>query len=306
VGGAGGAVLACTLLVPSDEVQCATASDCRARGPAFATAVCVASVCQVGGDAGASPEAGANDPWACLDRATLESDPAAAVDVQIITYNALSPVTFGGSLDGGNDLTLVAYAPEIGVTVVACSSLDPVCASPIAGPTLTDDAGVARLVVAGSFNGFYSLTRSDSVPSLFYPGRLVEGESSIGFPTSLVSRTSYTALQGSLGIASNLDTDAGPGLVAVTQYDCNERRASGAVFTATPVAARTLYVANGLPSNSATQTSSDGSGLLVDVPAGSVSIASTLAGPNARPLVDVNVLVRSGSITLVKLRPRVR
>jgi hypothetical protein len=294
------AAAACTLLVSSDEVQCATSADCLARGPAFANAACVANVCRVAGDAGVS------GPWSCLDEATLASDPAAAVDVQIITYNALAPVTFGGSLDGGNDLTLVSYTPQTGVTVAACSPLDSVCSSPTAGPVPSDDAGVARLVVPGSFGGFYSLTRSDSVPSLLYPGRLVEGESNVGLPTSLVSRSSYTALQQTLGIASNLDTDAGPGLVAVTQYDCNEVRAAGAVFAATPVAARTLYGANGLPSTSATQTSSDGSGLLIDVPAGSVSIASSLAGPNGRPLVDVNVLVRSGSITLVKLRPRVR
>jgi hypothetical protein len=313
VGVAGGAsivastaVLACSLLVPADEAQCATVDDCRARGPAFANAVCVASVCRVASDAGAPHEAGANDPWACLDEAPPPSAPTGDVDVQVLLYNALAGVTFGGTVDGGNDLTLVAYVPEVGVSATACSSLDPDCAFPIAGPTSSDDGGIALLRVPGSFSGFYALSRSDSVSSLFFPGRLLGGEPAVTFPTSLTSSAGFSALESSLGITANRDADAGPGLVAVTQYDCNDRRAGGVVFAATPASTRTLYLQNGFPSTSATKTAPDGSGLLVDVPSGAVSIASSLVAQGNRPLDQLNVLVRSGAITLVKLRPRTR
>jgi hypothetical protein len=300
------ALLACSLLVPADEAQCATADDCHARGPSFANAVCVANVCRVASDAGAPHEAGANDPWACLDGTPLPSDPTGDVDVQVLLYNALGGVTFGGTVDGGNDLTLVSYVPEVGVSATACSSLDPDCASPIAGPTSSDDGGIALLRVPGSFSGFYALSRPDSVPSLFFPGRLLVGEPGVTFPTSLTSTANFSALQSTLGITANRDADAGPGLVAVTQYDCNDRRAGGVAFAATPPSTRTLYLENGFPSTSATKTAPDGSGLLVDVPSGSVSIASTLVAQGNRPLDQLNVLVRSGAITLVKLRPRTR
>ena len=159
----------------------------------------------------------------------------------------------------------------------------------------------------GAFDGFYTLTRSDSVSSLFFPGRLLEGEPNVTFPTSLTSTASYSNLQAVTGIAANQDTDGGPGLVAVTQYDCNDLRASGVTFAVNPAAARIVYVAaNGLPNTSALATAANGAGLLVNAPAGDVTITSSLAAPGNRVLDTESVLVRSGGITLVKLRPRAR
>jgi hypothetical protein len=298
---------ACSLLVSSDEVQCATSDDCVARGPTFTSATCVANVCRVAGDAGTSVEPDASDPWGCLDENPSPSSMAAEVDVQIVLYNGFDSFTFGGSRDGGTDLTLLAYTPQPGVTVAACGALDPACASPVSGPTTSDDAGVARLMVPGAFTGFYSLAQDGSVPSFFYPGnRLLAGEPSVSFPTSETTETSFTELQAAFNIDVNQDVDAGPGTVSLTQYDCNDRHASGVAFTVAPAPAHTLYLANGLPSTTATQTSPDGVGVLVNVPAGGASITSTLVGQNNRVLGTANVLVRSGSLTLVYLRPRAR
>ena len=296
-------LLACTLLLDDSQVQCASTADCRARGPAFANAVCVASVCQQG-DAGAASDAGSG-PWDCLEGPPIPS-PVGMVDVEIVLYSALGTTSFGGSVPGGNDLTLLSYTPQPGVNVAACQSLDTACSTPIM-PTTSDDAGIARLSVPGAFDGFYTLTRSDSVSSLFFPGRLLEGEPSVTFPTSLTSTASYSRLQVVTGIAANQDTDGGPGLVAVTQYDCNDLRASGVTFAVNPAAARIVYVAaNGLPSTSALATAANGAGLIVNAPAGDVTITSSLAAPGNRGLDTESVLVRSGGITLVKLRPRAR
>ena len=68
---AGTTLLACTLLLDDSQVQCASTADCRARGPAFANAVCVASVCQQG-DAGAASDAGSG-PWDCLEGPPIPS-----------------------------------------------------------------------------------------------------------------------------------------------------------------------------------------------------------------------------------------
>jgi hypothetical protein len=286
---------ACSVLVPSDEVQCATSDDCHARGPAFASAVCVASVCQ----------ASSGGPWDCLDQPSAPGvDPASQVDVQILLYNAFGSYTFGGSVDGGSDLDLLAYTPQTGVSVAACSPIDPSCANPLAGPVTNDDAGVASLSVSGNFTGFYALSRSDSLSALFYPGtRLIAGGPT-SFPTAMTSTANFMLLQASLGIPANGDTDAGPGLVSLTQFDCNDRHAAGVVFASSPSPERTLYDYNMIPIASDAGTAAAGVGLLINVPAGTASITSALAGPNGRVLSQASVLVRSGHITLVELRPR--
>ena len=60
---------------------------------------------------------------------------------------------------------------------------------------------------------------------------------------------------------------------------------------------------DGFPDMNATATATNGAGLLVNVPAREVEVTSNIG---TRALGDVNVLVRSGGITLVKLRPRAR
>jgi hypothetical protein len=286
---------ACSVLVPSNEAQCATSDDCHARGPAFASAICVANVCQ----------ASSGGPWDCLDQPSAAGvDPASQVDVEILTYDAFGSYTFGGTVDGGNDLSLVDYTPQTGVTVAACSPIDPSCANPLAGPVTNDDAGVASLSVPGNFTGFYALERSGSLPGLFYPGtRLIAGGPT-SFPTSMTSTANFMLLQASLGIAANGNTDAGPGLVSLTQFDCNDRHAAGVVFATSPSAERILYIHNMLPTASDGGTAVEGAGVLINVPAGTVSVTSSLAGPNGRVLSTTSVLVRSGHITLVELRPR--
>jgi hypothetical protein len=296
---------ACSLFVPTNEVQCATSDDCHARGPAFASAVCVANVCQAAGDGGIAGD-GAPDPWACLDQPSAPgADPSSQVNVRVLLYDVFSPFTFAGALDGGTDLTLLEYTPQVGVSASACVTLDSDCTHPVAGPTLSDDAGIASLDVPGGFVGFYSLQRSDSVPAYFYPGtRLLAGAPTVSFPTSVTASANYLSLQAALGIPANSDTDAGPGLLSITQFDCNDRHAGGVTFASNPPGAETLYLENTFPSSTAKSTDIEGAAIMVNVPAGSATVTSTLVGQNNRVLMTQNVQVRSGSITLVELRPR--
>jgi hypothetical protein len=305
---ASGTMFACSLLVPADELQCTTADDCHARGPTFAKATCVANLCQLPRDAGAGDagtgDAGANDPWGCLDQPSLGSDPSPNVNMPIVLYDEFGQYTFGGSRDGGSDLTLAHYTPQSGVAVTACSELDVACLSPISGPTTSNDSGIAVMTVPGSFNGFFGLSEPGGVPSTFYAGRVLSGDSTNGYPTAEISQTSFSELQMSLNIPVNSNTDAGPGIVAVTQFDCNDRHAAGVAVGSSPAPAQTVYLDNGLPSTSAKVTSADGEGVLVNVPPGGAIVTTTLPGQNNRAIGTANVVVRSGGLTLVFIRAR--
>jgi hypothetical protein len=301
------AVPACSLLVPTNELQCSTSDDCRARGPSFASAVCVANVCQSGStDAGVASEGGA--AWDCLGQPPAPgASPASQVDVQVLFYDAFGSYQFGGTVDAGSDLNVLGYSPQSGVTVSACAPLDPICMTPTAGPVMTDDGGIASLTVPGDFVGFYELSQPGAVPSLFYPAArlLATDQPMTTFPTSMTSEADYMALQASLGIPANSNTDAGPGLLSVTQFDCNDRHAAGVVFTSSPAPEETLYLtASMIPIMTDAGSSSEGAGVLVNVPSGSATVTSALAGPNGRMLSTATVLVRPGTITLVYLRPR--
>ncbi len=309
---ASGTTFACSLLVPADELQCATADDCHARGPTFAKATCVANLCQLPHDAGAvdagAGDAGPNDPWGCLDQPSLGSDPSPNVNMPIILYDEFGQYTFGGSRDGGSDLTLAQYTPQSGVTVAACSELDVACLSPISGPTTSNDAGIAVMMVPGSFNGFFGLERARGRAVDVLRGPDLPGDSTNGYPTAEISQTSFSELQMSLNIPANADTDAGPGIVSVTQFDCNDRHAAGVAVGSSPAPAPTIYLDNGLPSTSAKVTSADGAGVLVNVPPGGAR--------RSRPPFQARTTARSAprtswsdprlGLTLVFIRARSR
>jgi hypothetical protein len=303
-----GSVFACTLLVPANGVQCSTSDDCQARGPQFAGSVCVANIC-LSGDAGADD----TGPWGCLNTTPEPSDPNQQVDVQIVFYDAFQPYTLGGSTDGGTDLDLVNYAPQTGVTVLACDALDPDCQSPVAPPATSDDAGVASLVVPGGFTGFYRLDLDGYVPTYLYAGaRLLAGQPKVSFPAAMTSEAEYSALQAAFSTSVNADQDAGPGVVTVTQFDCLDKHAPGVAFTSSPAPAQTLYLASGgIPSPGTMQTQAgEGAGVLLNVPSGGANITATLLGaPDAGPAQVVstaNVVVHPGTFTVVYLRPRTR
>jgi hypothetical protein len=324
----------CTVLVPSDEVQCATSADCTARGPAFGNAVCVANVCELpdsgtdGGsapyrdaapprdatmspaddagevDGGETPDSDADDPFECLNTAPVLADPTQIVDVQLVLYDAFQTTGFEWATGTGDDLTLTAYAPEVGINVRACTALDPSCDTPASGPVATDDAGVARLMVKGAFTGFYRLSCDGYVPSMFYAGpHLLAGESSLTLPISATSDANYAMLMTYLGVSANTDFDAGPGLISVTQFDCYDRHVPGITFVVSPSADRTLYLETGFPSLEATMTSDEGAAALVNVPAGTATVTSMLG---SRTISSESVVVRPGVITYLYLRPRAR
>ncbi len=260
----------------------------------------------------------ARTPW---PRATAESQPTAgrtrtirgdawirarrpsgtaSIDVQFwVLYDAVSAVVYGGAVDGGTDLDILDYAPQPGVSVLACGPLDPTCCvNPARGPR--DDRRRGPRDARGP-RGLHGLLFAPArrfgaralLPRRAAPGR----ERSVHFPTSMTGNENFAELQSALGIPANTDTGCRPrrrvGHAVRLQRSARQRSHT---FASRPLAAeQTIYLQNNFPSRSAKQTAPEGSGVLVNVPSGSVGITSNLATQSNRPLGTANVVVRPGS-----------
>jgi hypothetical protein len=250
---------------------------------------------------GAASDGAANDaPWGCLDMPPDPSSPS-SVYVTLVAFDGLQPTTFGGPA-GGTDLTLLQGTLLPGVSVSACDAHDPACQTPIAGPTVTDDAGVAHVGVAGTFAGFFSLHRADLLPTLALTGRLLADEPQISFPVWPASLAGMQQLGIALGVAPNLDPTKGPGHLFFTAYDCSDRFAYGVSFVLENTDGGVqYYVLNQYPTTSAQQTDQSGAGGVVNVPSGDVAVAAMLGN---RMLAAFNVPVRPGADSTVFVRAR--
>lgn len=302
-------LIACTLLVPYDQLQCSTAADCTARGPTFANAECVANVCT------ARPitmDAGATGPWACLSQPAAPADPSAEVSIQLVAFDSLHPYSLKGGMDGGDDLTLASYTPLPGVTVLACAPDDPGCVAP-QPLVMTNDGGVGTLQVPGNFNGFYYLTKPDYMSEILFPAtRLIASDKNIHYPVTVLSNADIMSLSSAFGINSGAGTDdggadggGGVALLLVTQFDCNDRHGANVSITTTPVAAgMTLYTTNGFPGKGLTATSADGEAAILGMPPGTATVTATLQGKTPQVVAKTDVIIRAGTMTWVFLRPR--
>ena len=105
----------CSVVVDADRSQCSSDADCARRGPEFAGAVCIDSLC-------------ASDPtWSCLGRprSPANSD-AGPFDVELTLID------------------LVTREPLAGVLGALCRKLDVECRVPLGDVIATNDAGQAR------------------------------------------------------------------------------------------------------------------------------------------------------------------
>jgi hypothetical protein len=297
-------------------VQCSTNADCLARGAGFAGAVCADHVCVAASappgpsaDAGTATDATPSNadagPWGCLDSPPQAADPSAIVDVELHVVDALKPLTTGGSA-GTSDLTIVAGTPFPNVTVQACNVLDPECAQPIAPAVTTNADGVAHLTLSGNFSGFYSLKRSDLLPTTLYPGALLADASVAPTPAPLLAQSGVALLASSIGVTFESGPDAGVGHLFINAFDCADRHAPGVMFAISAHGPKTttFYTKGGLPSTTVDQTDTLGAGGAVNVPIGLATVTATLAS-SGRTIGSSNVVIREGEATFAWLRPRV-
>jgi len=242
----------------------------------------LASTADAGEDAGLDAGLGG---WWCENNPVPD---AAAGPIQVELFvNDVSTASSQNSFAGN---------PVPGASVLVCSTLDLDCSKPI-GPSFTsDEAGVALVSVPSGFSGYYELMAS-------------------GFTSAIASHTPQLGnelLQQGMVDVSLLA--AGGGLAGVTAdpnlptaivsvLDCNESPAPNMVFVigAPGATEKLVYLANSLPSASATQTDSTGSAIIYNVPPGTLRITASFAADN-RTFRSISTLARTGWVTFVQIR----
>jgi hypothetical protein len=315
----GGALVACSLLVPLDEQQCSADGDCAGRGAGFADTTCVNHLCVATGidasvDTGAdgpgdAADASSNDagPWSCLGQPPQIPDPKARVAITLTLFDALKPITTAGA-QGGTDLQVISYTPASGISLEACNVLDPQCASPVTPLVVSDDAGVAHVNVPGDFAGFFRLSGAGYLPSALYPGPVLADASTGSVPTAMLKKNDTQLLAVAIGVPLETDPDAGVGHAFFQVFDCFDRQAPGVVFTLdVDGGSQTVqwYTKNDLPSTTAKETDTLGAGGAVNVPAGALTVTATLAATK-QTLGTVNTVITAGGTTFAWVRVRTR
>jgi hypothetical protein len=297
------AALACSLLVPVDDKQCASDTDCTARGPAFAHAVCQDQVCVAAADGDAGGDAG---EWGCLDDPPEMTSLSANVTITFSIFDAVDPISTAGPT-GGSDFTVLAYTPVPGITMEACNNLDPECASPATPAEVTDDGGHATFTVKDNFTGFFRLTSNTTIPSRLYMGQHQADASTFAPPAAILAPEEAMLLATALGKTMDLDPDAGIGHIFLFVYDCFDRHAPGVVFDLPVEDAGASYLPwylrNDFPDPTATETDSLGAGGAINVPSGDINVTGRLAGSN-RLVGTASAVILPGQITYAWMRAR--
>jgi hypothetical protein len=187
-----------------------------------------------------------------------------------------------------------------GADVKACGKADATCASPLTtgksdtmgNLTLTLDAGTT------GFDGYFDIKQSSYVPTLLYFGHpLFDDTAELG---PLVSTASF----GLLGTLLGVQPDPARGHMTLLALDCDGHTADGVTFavSAGDAKTKTFYVEGSLPSSTATETDGSGGAIVVNVPAGMVTITATIAS-SKKQIGKADVLVRAGSITAKGVEP---
>ncbi len=320
------AATGCSLAFPGDQTQCATTSDCTARGGAFAGSVCEANVCvmatardaSLDGRTAARPDArsdakrgatdaqhdsrrdsardaisdaardaGTSGDWSCLGHVTLPDAGGGTVRLKVPYVDLLS-----GS-------------PIPGLRVQACLRLDPTCERPLTDAGFTNDAGLATLSVPAGYNGFVLSTWDASLPSLVYIDPPV-ARSTTEPPEYLISKDTISILASAVGDVDGSAVVVEPqdGILFLGAYDCRGAPAAGVHFSLAPHApsALPIYIVGSLPSLTATATDPSGNGAYVNVPVGSVTITATLAA-TGQTIASVTGFSEASRISLFSLLP---
>jgi hypothetical protein len=239
------------------------------------------------------------------DRHVVESAPDSAVDAGVWwCQNAPIPDASPGPLkvqmfvddvSSASSQNSFAGNPIPGASIQACTTLDIQCATPV-GSATTNDAGIAFIEVPSDFSGYYQLMAT-------------------GFTSAIASRTPQLSDESvQQGMADLALIAAGGGLAGVkadptlataivSVLDCNENPASNMTITvgAPGPTEKLVYLADSLPSASATQTDATGSAIIYNATPGTLRLTASFAAGN-KLLRSVSTLARVGWVTFVQIR----
>jgi hypothetical protein len=259
----------CSVLIDKDRVQCTLDSDCRDRGPEFAGAVCVDSVCNP-------------DPvWGCLGTVVFPKPPPGMFTVTIHVRD------------------LVNQAPIPGVTGRLCERPDTDCKMPLSGDIPATPLGDLQLPVRSGFDGYVELNAPGRMPGLYFIYPPVDSNREIPLVPLL-----ETALVEALAELNMKMLVPDRGHILLGGYDCQRKPAEAITLSVTDADDQTagFYVLNNLPKIGAPFTDASGRGGFINVKTGIEAITANVAADN-RKIATVSLLVRPGMMTFTSIVP---
>ncbi|HVH42041.1 MAG TPA: hypothetical protein VM925_06845 [Labilithrix sp.] len=293
-------IVACSIVIHADREQCARKEDCLGHGLS-ANAMCVESVCMIP-DASAPIDTGGPEPdvdsgpvdprWACIGNVAKGPSREPNVPVHYLARFELFA-------DAG---------PLVGLPVSACNNTDSLCAAPIDGtPVLTDSAGFADFNLFSGFLGFFQMGAYDGGPAdlmdhIHYV--LPQPDADAGPPVeqSVVMFTSSQLTAFAAGFAKEVKPELGH--IFFTAIDCQGNPAADLTLKSDTVTASTFLTysdADGTATLTQGKTSARGTGAVVNLPLGAISM--TLSRETGQQLGRRNVLVQKGKVTTILLGP---
>jgi hypothetical protein len=266
------ALAGCTWIVDADTPQCASNADCVARGPAFADAVCE------------------RERQSCVI-------PANAAEKNLTckapSSNGLPTVNYSFAIQLA---TSGQSGAAMSFRVQACQQLDVDCQTPAAGPFEVAAGTPYAYPLPQAFSGFFQITGEGTLPALYFVPRPIVADT-IGWSPTVISKEVLAQLASAAGTS----LDPASGVVIASVRDCDGTPLEGATVTASEKQVLRYYIVNNLPVLSAMETSAQGSVGFASVPASTIALNGVSRSGQA--FAPVSVRVKSGSLSLVEIRP---
>lgn len=288
---------ACSLVLDSNEEQCATDADCKARGKGFEKTTCSSvNTCTTRKKA----DAGASDPrFACAGKPLASPDGDREVQLEI-RYTDFST---------GN-------TPS-GLAVRLCATTDPTCANArtsLEGQAATVDGGGAGYVspnadgvvkgaVEYGFEGFLEVASGTYAPTYRYTSPPVRDDVT-QFDQILLRPAEIEFFADLIADTKGAYERNRHALVFVLAQDCQRQALAGVRFTVDVEddAMVPFYVVNTSPTTSVDRTDALGRAGFLNVPEGIVTFTAETAD-TAQRIGSTSIFVRAGAVTTVAVLP---
>jgi hypothetical protein len=296
---------ACSLIYATNDDQCATDADCRARGAGFETMTCSSTHVCLGAnvepvtDASDAATDAEEDPFGCALLQPPVPDPSRQVDMlmRFADFTAGQPVT--------------------NATVRLCGVADPACGKPReingAGPAdagaeagggwvYPTDAGHVTAKVEYGFDGFFELLSPYYAPTYRFTTPPLRAPSTTF--DQLVLTTGEVRFLAELLFGPGALENTTHGLVFVFARDCVQKPIGGASFrtTALDPLLKPFVIVNSTPSVDEPKSDSAGRGGFLNVPEG-IHTFTAFYEDGTKKLGSVRAFVRAGAITNVGIAP---
>jgi hypothetical protein len=291
--------VACSLVLKTDEEQCQTDADCKARGAGFEKTTCSdnKTCTTTGKKSDAGPAA---DPrFACADEPLASPDSDRQISFEI-SYTDFS---------SGETPT--------GLAVRLCASTDPTCANPrnsLEGDSVSVDGGgagyvspnadgVVKASVEYGFEGFLEMTSGTYAPTYRYTSPPLRENDTL-FDQILLRPAEIDFFADLITGTKGSYESAGHALVFVLAEDCQRAALAGVHFTVNVEddVMVPFYVINTSPTTSVDRTDALGRAGFLNVPEGIVTFTAEMAETGER-IGSTSIVVRAGAATTVAVLP---